>query len=1083
LSWFEQVSQYIDDNLEDFISHFFPQSNQLKHGKGITLNPAPCCGHNDCFSFATNKPVGGCFSCGAKGTRIQMVEEVWGVEAGREELEKWSTISFNRKYESETVRENKQKENRLNEVYKWAIQFYNMQLFSQDPVAELAFQKQIGTNIANGERKHQEEILKEFQIGLALDNYGTFEKMMANKGYTEEELTEARKLTWIPPFYYVYPYFDAKGNLIRINTKPFKRMCLGTKKADGKSSYNCTFETYDTSKKTKKAHETETGHRMSADVYSTGEKDDAFYGSPEVKGRKKFLILVEGEDDVITTYEELLSLESEYVRDFTVRGLGGGVKEGTFTSPFFRQFERIYEAFDNDEAGDKYRKQLNEEAPDIPVYHIEIDLDFSDIDEYIKSPMENRMSLADMIDHAEYVENKHVFIERENGLRHAWNAKNRSFHIHFEIDRYNFSQSQLEGIVTVFSHGELTVKKTGGIDRMKLDGPLGPAKLALSTHLEKYYNDVAWDKNKPTREFSELIDMIKHTKNYAQVVKQIAWYLHNSNEMGYERLFQVLRNKVSDQKVIAEILKEVNGFANSEINPHSLFPKINLSQYFNVTNNDAYFYFSRVVKDGDIPKLVPCLLSNRKEELRLDLLKRKDPQCLLLIQNKYEMPFEVETAVMDPIDVSLQPYWVDKWKNNEISEEDMKPSVLIGRIEDFIRKCYYLEESVLKVLSLWIYATYFYMLFKSGFPYLMFTGPKGTGKSTLDTLVYLLAINAKIALDMSESALYRTITFEGGTFILDEVEHLTDKKVVDSNGYAKILKGGYSDNAYVYRTNMDKGGASERFSVFGPKVISNINGIEDVIADRCIYIRTFRVEESKLRGLEDPQLYKEEKRPEVHSITSLCALSALTNFKTVSESFNAPNSTFETGSARLSQIMKPLMTMARFVGGDYEQHLMHFYNTEVKEAKEEIANSTIEGMIRSVLKRITRELIGLEPDKWATTKHEHAYDHPITYSPQTKTFEVDNLHIKVLCEEMNSGERIDLKVVTQTLKSILGPTFDVTKSRRSTTATIADENLQKALDGKRQIRVYRYMLQADMFVTGDDLNKALNKTTETASMF
>src|SRR5690606_25070768 len=112
-----------------------------------------------------------------------------------------------------------------------------------------------------------------------------------------------------------------------------------------------------------------------------------------------------------------------------------------------------------------------------------------------------------------------------------------------------------------------------------------------------------------------------------------------------------------------------------------------------------------------------------------------------------------------------QPYWVDKWKDGEVTDDEIDPKRLIKEIEDFIRKCYYLEESTLKVLTLWIYSTYYYMLFKSGFPYLMFTGPKGTGKSTLDILVYLLALNSKLALDMSESALYRSITTEGGTFI------------------------------------------------------------------------------------------------------------------------------------------------------------------------------------------------------------------------------------------------------------------------------------------------------------------------------
>lgn len=1064
MSWFNQVTSYIDNNFEDFISHFFPNSSPIRRGKSFILNPSPCCGHNDSFSFAIEMNAAHCFSCGMKGSRIGVVEQTWGLDKGRAELELWSGIkNKNKRPEGEKETSEDIHQRRMNEIYAFAVQFYNMQLFSDNPDADKALKRQLGSNLAKGERGHFEHTLKEFKVGLSLDTYDAFEGLMRKKGYTEEELSEAKKLTWVPPFYYVYPYFDANGNLIRINTKPFKRTCLGTPQVAGGYSYNCLHETYDTSSKEKKRHEEETGHSMSPDVYSTGQKDQAYYYSPEVKRKRKYLLLVEGENDVLSAHEELKANFPKLEHNFLVAGIGGNIGVDAFSSPFFRQFEMIYEAFDNDEAGDRYRKQLNKEAADINVMHIEIDKDLKDIDNYLKVPAENQ-TIERLIENAQVVETQNFLIEREGTLRHLWHAKSRRFTLTFDIEKYNKSNGQLTGTIISTKNGVMTDKKVGGIDTARVDASMTPAKLALSDHLERYYNQFPWDRDKPVRPIRELADVVHLTKNYQQVIKQIGWYLHQSNDKEYEKNFYAIEKIIGDQRVIAEILKEVNGFMNSAVDPHAIFPKINLSQHFNVTNNDAYFYFSRIIKDGETPKLVPCLLSNRKEEIRLDLMKRKDPQCVLLVQNRYEIPYEVPTAVMDPIEVSLQPYWVDKWKDNEIKPEDIDPGVLIKEIENFVKKCYYLEESTLKVLTLWIYSTYYYMLFKSGFPYLMFTGPKGTGKSTLDLMVYLLSLNAKIALDISESALYRSITFEGGTFILDEVEHLADKKHVDTNGYAKILKGGYSDSANVYRTNMDKGGATERFSVFGPKVISNINGIDDVIADRCIYVRTFRVPEEKLRGLEDPQIYREELRADVHAITSRCVLSALENFKEVSDRFHGIDSLFETGSARLTQILKPLVTIARFVGGDYEEHLMKYYDTEIKQTKDDISEGTTEGMVRTVLKRISEEFLGLQSEQWATDPTQHLYGAKIEFSPSTKVFEVENLHVKVLCEEMNNGEEIEMKVINQTLKAILGPSFDIKNNRRQTTATISDENLQKALGGKRHIRVYRYTLNAEDFV-------------------
>lgn len=1000
------------------------------------------------------------------GTHIAIVESTWGELAGRDELERWSGIKQKKKHPNDQDKDDsiERHQARLNEIYQFAVTFYHMQLFADSKESDKALKRQLGSNIAQGERGHFEETLKEFKVGLSLDNFDSFLSLMRLKGYTEEELDEARKLVWIPPFYYVYPYFNTKGELVRINTKPFKRTCLGEPKHGGGYHYNCVHETYDTSKEAKKKHEEETGHKMSPNVYSTGEKENVFYYSPEQKGKQKYGLLVEGEDDVLSSYEELKLSSPKLLKDFKIMGTGGNIRENTFSSPFLRQFEALYEAFDNDEAGDAYRELLNKEVADIPLYHTAIDVDFKDIDSYVKAPVGSHSIENLLLHNSKSVESKYVLISREGTLKHLWHAKNRRYTLSFEIDSYNKGTGQLTGTLVTSINKVTTAKKVGGIDRIKVEGTLEPARLELSDHLDKYYNHLPWDREKPVRTARELADIVHLTKNYPTVIKQLAWYLHKAAGVEYERYFRLIEKIIGDQRITAEILREVNGYTNSEIDHHALFPKVNLSQFFHVANNDAFFYFSRVIKDGDAPKLVPCLISNRKEEIRLDLLKRKDPQCLLLIQNKYEMPFEVETAVMDPIEVSLQPYWVDKWKDGEVTPEEISPEVLIKEIEDFVRKCYYLEESTLKVLSLWIYSTYFYMLFKSGFPYLMFTGPKGTGKSTLDTLIYLLSLNSKIALDMSESALYRSITFEGGTFILDEVEHLADKKSVDTNGYAKILKGGYSDNAYVYRTNMDKGGATERFSVFGPKVISNINGIDDVIADRCIFVRTFRVPEEKLRGLKDPQVYKEELRSEVHSITSRCVLSSLENFTKVSESFHSMDSLFETGSARLTQILKPLVTIARFVGGDYEDHLIRYYEKEVKQSKDEVAEGTTEGMIRTILKRVAEEHLGMETDIWATDSHQHLYQTPIDFSPTTKLFEIDNLHVKVLCEELNSGINMEMKVVTQTLKAILGPSFDPKKSRKQTTATITDENLQRAMNGKKHIRVYRYFLNAEDFV-------------------
>lgn len=1061
MSWYQDVAEYIDRDLEGFVEHFFPECKLVKSGKSLKLNPAPCCGHNDCFTFSRHKNGGYCFSCGTKGTRIEILENIKGQEAARRELEKWSGIRYTPKEFTEEEQKAYHFRQRVQEIMDKAVHFYHEQLLKNPE----ALEKQLGSNQAAGQRCHTIEALKAYRVGLS-GNYVDFYKAAHSDGYTIEELKEAGKLIWIPEGYFVYPYYDVRGELIRLNTKMWFRSCQSKKMADGTyAEGSCHFTTFDLSKETKEAHEKETGHKMSADGFSTGEKSLMYMAPGSYRGQKH-AILLEGENDVISVWEELQRMPKNYAKDFLPLGIGGKADDDAFRDTFLRQFESLYECFDLDDAGNGYRRELDEKVPDVPVYSVTQHPNLKDIDAFLKSPL-NRGEFQEMIDTAKFVDTNHTLIEPE-GRSHKWLLKNRKFRLEFSIDSLNGRSGQLEGILLIFKSNTLTDKRTGALDAMKLDASLNPSKLKFSQYLEEHYNDVTMIGDKPKRSFWELLFILPFSRSFHKVIRQLAWYLYNADKTDYEYKVSHLQKRLN-QKIVAEIFKEVNGFTNDDLDPHTLFPRMQISQFFHVANNDAYFYFSKLVREGDTAKLVPCLVSNKKEEIRLDLLKRKDPQCLLLVNNRYELPFEVPTAIMDPTEVSLQPYWVDKWKNEELDPADYEPGKLIQEIENFVSSCYYTTKEIVKVLSLWIYATYFYNLFRSGFPYLIFNGPKGSGKSTFDLIIYLLALNPKLTLDTTESALFRMVSFEGGTFILDEVENLAEKKHADASGYAKILKGGYADLGAVYRTNMEKG-VVERFSVFSPKVISNINGIDDVIGDRCIYIRTTAAPEEELAKLTDPMKFKGERRAEVHSITSRCVISALIHFRKVSELFDSVDSRLDTGNARLTQIMRPLLTMANLVGGDYAEHLMNYYDKEIRAVKEEIAAGTVEGMISNVLRTVAEELTGLSKDKWATETNKHSYEVPIRYHESTGMFEIDTMHIKVFCEELHTTADLDFKLIDSAMRNVLGAKFNYKENRKRTHVTIDEVGLRKQMKDRKHVRVNRYYLRVTQFVTPERLS-------------
>ena len=135
---------------------------------------------------------------------------------------------------------------------------------------------------------------------------------------------------------------------------------------------------------------------------------------------------------------------------------------------------------------------------------------------------------------------------------------------------------------------------------------------------------------------------------------------------------------------------------------------------------------------------------------------------MLLVDNKYELASEVHEAIMNLDECSLWQEYVEKWLNNGYSESDIDPRILVDQICAYVKKFYYInDESVYKMLALYIYTTYFYELLDE-IPYIYLNGEKGSGKSVLGAVFYLLCFNAKMTASITEASLFRMVSLEGG---------------------------------------------------------------------------------------------------------------------------------------------------------------------------------------------------------------------------------------------------------------------------------------------------------------------------------
>jgi hypothetical protein len=162
--------------------------------------------------------------------------------------------------------------------------------------------------------------------------------------------------------------------------------------------------------------------------------------------------------------------------------------------------------------------------------------------------------------------------------------------------------------------------------------------------------------------------------------------------------------------------------------------------------------------------------------------------------------------------------------------------VLKNLVDVYKRQVEFSDERDYYYHPLWDIGTYIHFLF-STFPYNYHGGVKKTGKTKALTLHWLLAFNAIFSNNMSISSIYRLIQNARCTLLLDETERLSQRQMSERTmEFRSILLSGYKRGGQaVYRTDKDKDEQlnTRPYEVYGPKALANIQGLEDVIEDRC----------------------------------------------------------------------------------------------------------------------------------------------------------------------------------------------------------------------------------------------------------
>ncbi len=163
----------------------------------------------------------------------------------------------------------------------------------------------------------------------------------------------------------------------------------------------------------------------------------------------------------------------------------------------------------------------------------------------------------------------------------------------------------------------------------------------------------------------------------------------------------------------------------------------------------------------------------------------------------------------------------------EIYDSPEPPRDLFGKVTQTIDQFVDTTKERIKIMALWIFATYFTHLF-SAIPYLFLHGPKGSGKSHMLNLIRLLVFNPFMVTKVTEAALGSAVKFQRGTVIIDQAEKLKQIEGLLADGYKK---GG--GNRVIM-----KGGKLVEFPTYGFKAMASNNTIPADLRDRCIVIPT-----------------------------------------------------------------------------------------------------------------------------------------------------------------------------------------------------------------------------------------------------
>ncbi|MBU0994682.1 MAG: toprim domain-containing protein [Proteobacteria bacterium] len=175
-----------------------------KEGNTFRISPAPCCGHNDCFTVYPEQKSWSCFSCGEGGdifSFIELTDKCPSKEALIKAADMCGHELQSHDHPDKEISPNNP-DTIKQRIWKAAANYYHDCLYENKTA--LTYQK--------NKRGHSDTVLKKFKVGYA---DGNLYKHLLGLGFTHEEIESSGLVVlkhgqWRDFFYeglFVYPWF------------------------------------------------------------------------------------------------------------------------------------------------------------------------------------------------------------------------------------------------------------------------------------------------------------------------------------------------------------------------------------------------------------------------------------------------------------------------------------------------------------------------------------------------------------------------------------------------------------------------------------------------------------------------------------------------------------------------------------------------------------------------------------------------------------------------------------------------------------------------------------------------------------